>query len=198
MQRLLEKKGVKYSHLQVLKMPLPHSPVPASPAVFIRKTGMNFSCVYKRIVILLYTQDNWQNWRAQAVISIHTLAGIIIWTGKLWNMAQWALVMLSQGITRLYSFREHETMPVRTHSTLIYSQHKSRFNPTVNAYLSNTCNFWLFLWTRHKSTHVLLSGPLCCFLEACRVGFMILTKFFGGIWQLVSERHSMTLLLVWG
>jgi hypothetical protein len=124
-------------------------------------------------------------WRTEALISIQS--DIIIWAGKLWNVAQWILETLSQGITRLYNFRESETMLVHTHIITDLFQYKSRFNPLlINVHLS-TCNFWLFLWIQNKCTRVLLIRPPCCFLEAYGMGFMFLIKFFGGIWQLVSE-----------
>jgi hypothetical protein len=100
---------------------------------------------------------------AEAIISTNTLAGTIIWTGILWNAAQWALEMISQGIYHSCTCTQHHLFIFNIKVGLTFlSMHLSQTHITSGCFFEYKINALTYF----------LSGSLCCCFEAGRVGFM--------------------------
>jgi hypothetical protein len=135
-------------------------------------------------------------------LSWHSLVlTLILLTWRIWwapnNTSKWQMGFNSafKGLKNYLIqeiFSERQEGPLTSSCTVWSIIFYLYCNPLfVTLHLSDTRIFdCAFLWIWGKCTAVLLSSCLCCFLDACRVGFMFLIIF---IWQFVPEWYSLTI-----
>ena len=141
-----------YSYLQVFKMPLPHSPVPASHAVLLEKLEWPFLAYLRESLCDHWLKNRGGHINTDTVRYNHLSRKIM----KCDSVNTWDTFSGNNWTVQFQRMWNHTH--ACTHITsLIYFTIKVGLTFCWSMCLLNTCNFWLFLWIQNKCTHVLPS-----------------------------------------